>query len=107
MTYSASSQPILPRSLERIRLTLYLGIIALWFSHEECGSLTVQRIGRVGISKELGEKDFKDVDHVKHRGPGLVNNIEADGAGSIVGLDFDVSAGEERTTRQCWDERFG
>lgn len=46
--------------------TFDLGLIALRLPHQESGSLAIQRIGRVGISQELGQEDLEDVDHIEH-----------------------------------------
>lgn len=49
-----------------MRRTFDLGIVALRFPHEERSGFTIQRVGGVGISEELWDEDFEDVDHVVH-----------------------------------------
>lgn len=61
--------------------TFDLGIVACGISHEEGRGLAVEGVGRVGVAEELRQEDFKDVDHVKHGRPGLVDDIEAHGSG--------------------------
>ena len=72
-----------------LNLTFDLGIIALWFSHQQCSGFAVQGVCWVWISEELGKEDFKDVDHVVHWGPRLVNHIEANRSGTKSMLMID------------------
>jgi hypothetical protein len=66
-----------------MKRTLYFGVVALGFSHEQRRSFAVQGVCGVGVSEELREEDFEDVDHVVHGRPGLVDDVEADGAGAV------------------------
>jgi hypothetical protein len=67
----------------RITLTLHLRLVTLGFSHEQGRRLAIQRVGRVWVAEELGKEDLEDIDHVEHGRPGLVDDIEADRAGSV------------------------
>jgi hypothetical protein len=67
--------------------TFDLGIVALGFPHQKRGCFTIKRVCGVGVSQELWEKDFEDVDHVVHWRPCLVDDVEADGAGAVYALD--------------------
>lgn len=64
--------------------TFDLDIVACGISHEEGRGLAVEGVGRVGVAEELRQEDFKDVDHVKHGRPRLVDNIEAHGSGPSI-----------------------
>ena len=66
----------------RRRLTLDFGIIALSIAHQQRRRFAVQRVGRVRVAQQLGQEDLEDVDHVEHGRPGLVDDVEADGAGA-------------------------
>jgi len=59
-------------------------LICLGLAHQECSGFAVQRIGGVRVAEELGQEDFEDVDHVEHGRPGLVDDVQADRAGSIA-----------------------
>ena len=72
-------------------------------AHEQRSRLAVERIVRIWVSEELGQEHFENVDHIcredprqrvrstlwegctrtEHRGPCLVNDIEADGATAV------------------------
>lgn len=73
---------VLARVLEHV--LLHLGLVALRLAHHERGRLAVQRVGGVRVAQELREEDFENVDHVVHGRPGLVDDVEAHGAGSVV-----------------------
>lgn len=62
--------------------TFDFDIVAFRFAYQQSGSFTVEGIGGVRISEKLWQEDFEDVDHIKHRRPGLVDHVETDGAGS-------------------------
>ena len=64
--------------------TLDFRIVALGLAHQQRGRLAVERVRRVGIPQELGQEDLENVDHIKHRRPGLVDHVQADGTGPIV-----------------------
>lgn len=64
-------------------LTLHLGLVVLGIPQQQGGGLAVERVGRVRIAQELREEHLEDVDHVVHGRPGLVDDIEADGAGAF------------------------
>jgi hypothetical protein len=46
-------------------------------------SLCIEGISGVGIQQELREENIKDVDQVKHGGPGLVDYVETHTARTI------------------------
>ena len=70
-------------SQKKISLTFDLGLICLWIPHQQRRGFSVQRVGGVRVAEELWEEDFEDVDHVEHWGPGLVDDVEADGAAAV------------------------
>ena len=41
-------------------------IVALGFPNKKRSCFAVERVGRVGISQELGKEHLKDVDHIEH-----------------------------------------
>lgn len=59
-------------------------LVYLGLAHQERSSFAVQRIGGVRVAEELGQKDFEDVDHVEHGRPCLVDDVQADRAGTIA-----------------------
>ena len=60
--------------------TLHFRLVALWFPHQERSSLAIQGVCGVGITQQLRQKHFKDVDHVVHRRPSLVDDVQTNGA---------------------------
>ena len=68
---------------QTIEHTFDLDLVLLWLSHQERSRLTVQRICRIGIAQKLREEHFKDIDHIEHRGPCLVNDIQAHASASM------------------------
>lgn len=62
--------------------TFHFSVVGLGLAHEHGCCFAVERVGRVGVAEELREEDLEDVDHVVHGGPGLVDDVEADGAGA-------------------------
>ncbi len=65
-------------------LPLTVDIATLGLTHQQRGRLAVQRIRQVGVPEELGEEDLEDVDHIKHRRPRLVDDIQAYGARPMI-----------------------
>ena len=70
----------------RKKLTFDLSIIARLITHHQRGCFAVERIGWVRIAEELGKEDLEDVDHVVHGRPGLIDDVEADGAGHLIDI---------------------
>lgn len=58
--------------------TFDLDIIALGFPDQQGSSFAIEGIGGVRVSQELRQKDLKNVDHIEHGGPCLVDDVEAD-----------------------------
>ena len=44
--------------------TSYLFFVAIRFAHEQGGCLAVQRVGRVGIEKELWKEHLENVEEI-------------------------------------------
>lgn len=63
--------------------TFNLQLICLWIPHQQRGGFTIERIGRVRVAQQLRKEDLEDVDHVEHGRPGLVYDVEADGAAAL------------------------
>ena len=63
--------------------TFDLDLVLLWLPHQERSGFTIQRICRIRIAQKLREEHFKDIDHVEHRGPCLVNDIQAHASASV------------------------
>lgn len=57
--------------------TLDLALVALGLPQEQRSGFTVQGVGGVRISQQLGQKDFENVYHIEHRRPGLVDDVQA------------------------------
>lgn len=72
------------------RHTFHLSLIGLWLPHHQCCCFAIQRIGRIGIAEELRQEDLKDVDHVVHGRPGLVDDVQTD----RTRAEIDLSARE-------------
>jgi hypothetical protein len=64
--------------------TFNLHIVCLRILHQQRRSLSVQRIRRIGVSQQLRQEDLEDVDHVVHRRPSLVDDVETHAAGQLV-----------------------
>ena len=62
--------------------TLNLRLIALSVPHHQRRRLAIQRIRRVRVPQQLRQEDLENVHHVVHGRPGLVDDVEADAAGS-------------------------
>ncbi len=70
--------------LGRMHRTFDFLLIHLGISHQKRRCLAVERIRWVGVSEELGQEDFEDIDHVEHGRPSLINDVEAYRAGTII-----------------------
>ena len=57
------------------------GIVAFGLAHEQSSGFAIQRIGGIRVPEELWQENLKDVDHVEHGRPGLVDDVEADRSG--------------------------
>lgn len=90
---SAQPWPAIQRILLLAALTLDLCVVSLGVAHEECCGLAVEGVGGVGVPQELGHEDLENVDHVKHRRPGLVDHVETDRARELVNVGWWVSGG--------------
>jgi hypothetical protein len=72
-----------------INPTFDLHIIRLWILHQHRSSLSIQRIGRIGVSQQLRQKDLEDVDHIVHGRPSLVDDVETHAAGQLVDVGME------------------
>jgi len=65
-------------------LTLDLAVVGGRVPHQQGGRLPVEGVCGVGVQQQLRQEHLKHVDEVKHGGPGLVDHVQADGAGAVV-----------------------
>src|SRR5947209_7155683 len=63
-------------------LTLNLRLITLGFPHKQGSRFAIQGICWVWVAEELRQKDLKYVNHVEHRRPRLVDDVETHRSGS-------------------------
>jgi hypothetical protein len=93
------------------QLTFDFCLVCRRFTHHQCGSFAIERIGWVGICKQLREKDLEDVDHVVHWRPGLIDDIQTNRSGPEQAVSFwEAQLSLDSvilTTRRCLDEIFG
>lgn len=58
--------------------TFHFCLVCFGFPHHQCCCFTIERIRRVRVAEKLRQEDFKDVDHVIHGGPCLIDHIKTD-----------------------------
>ena len=46
------------------KATFDLGIICLWFPHQQCRCFTIEWVCRVGVQEQLREKRLEDVEQI-------------------------------------------
>jgi hypothetical protein len=82
--------------------TFDLHIVCLRILHQQRRSLSIQRIRRIGVSQQLRQEDLEDVDHVVHRRPSLVDDVETHAAGQLVDVGMEDAIDKADAWRLVW-----
>jgi hypothetical protein len=69
------------RSYLLVDPTFDLDVVRFWILHQQRSGLAIQRVSRIGVSQQLWQEDLEDVDHIVHRRPSLVDDVETHAAG--------------------------
>mmetsp|Transcript_9766 Transcript_9766/g.36732 ORF Transcript_9766/g.36732 Transcript_9766/m.36732 type:complete len:218 (+) Transcript_9766:478-1131(+) len=60
--------------------------VCIHVSHHNRSSLTIQRVGGVGVPQQLWQEDVENVHEVEHRRPRLVDHVQADRARYLINV---------------------